>query len=105
MEIRPAGMSDAGAVASVHVSSWQDAYVDQVPQYYLDALSVERRTEQWAAVLTALEDAQVFVCVTEEVVGFVCNYRFILTRHHSFSIVQSSTHKPPINRYAYACIS
>lgn len=60
--------SDAEAIATVHVTSWQAAYRDLLPSEVLAALSVERRAVRWAADLSvgtatvtrvALEDGQV----------------------------------------------
>ena len=45
--VRPAGPRDARAVAEVHVSSWQWAYRDQMPDEYLDSLSVDEREVTW----------------------------------------------------------
>jgi len=67
---RPAGPSDADAIARVHVTAWQAAYRDLLPSDVLAALSVERRAARWAADLAgatatvtvtrvALEDGQV----------------------------------------------
>ncbi|GAA4247772.1 hypothetical protein [Dactylosporangium darangshiense] len=45
IEIRPATVEDAGAVAAVHVGSWRAAYRGIVPQEHLDGLDVARGTE------------------------------------------------------------
>ena len=61
--IRIATVSDAAAIAAVHVRSWQSAYRDYFSSDFLDRLSVERRAEQWVAWLadsaqtTALHEA------------------------------------------------
>lgn len=47
MEIRPATPAGARVIAEVHVSSWQAAYVGQVPQEFLDGMSVEAREFVW----------------------------------------------------------
>ena len=49
--IRLATVDDAGAIARVHVASWQSAYRDILPPEFLSTLSVERRTEGWRGVL------------------------------------------------------
>ncbi len=51
MNIRPAHVDDAGAIASVHVRTWQRAYRGIVPDGYLDSLSVERREISWREAL------------------------------------------------------
>lgn len=45
--IREAVLSDAPAVATVHVLSWQAAYRGLIPDSVLDGLSVETRTSLW----------------------------------------------------------
>jgi len=47
MVIRPAEPSDAIAVATVHVRSWQAAYRALLPTDYLDQLRPEDRAEQY----------------------------------------------------------
>jgi ribosomal protein S18 acetylase RimI-like enzyme len=44
-EVRPATADDAPGIATVHVRSWQAAYVGQVPQDYLDAMDPVERVE------------------------------------------------------------
>ncbi|SEP91079.1 L-amino acid N-acyltransferase YncA [Lentzea albida] len=69
MTVRPAVLSDAPAVASVHVQTWQSAYRGLVPDSELDALSLEQRTAMWQR---AIPRGGVWVAVVDgEVVGFV----------------------------------
>jgi ribosomal protein S18 acetylase RimI-like enzyme len=51
MNIRPAVESDARAVATVHVLTWQSAYRGIVPDAYLDSLSIDRRESFWRLAL------------------------------------------------------
>ncbi|MGH7920337.1 MAG: GNAT family N-acetyltransferase [Candidatus Dormibacteraceae bacterium] len=53
--IREATLGDAGAVALVHVRSWQAAYAGHLPQDYLDNLSVEQRRRSWEQILSATD--------------------------------------------------
>jgi GNAT superfamily N-acetyltransferase len=53
VEIRPATIADALAVATVHVRSWQAAYPGLLPQDYLDDLDPQRSLGQWETVLDA----------------------------------------------------
>jgi RimJ/RimL family protein N-acetyltransferase len=47
--IREPGPDDARAIATVHVRAWQVAYRGGLmPDEYLDALSVDERTQMWA---------------------------------------------------------
>ena len=43
IKIREPSKNDARSLAEVHVRSWQAAYKGQVPNDFLDNLSVERR--------------------------------------------------------------
>jgi GNAT superfamily N-acetyltransferase len=47
MHIRSARLTDAPAIARVHVQSWQAAYRDVVPGEYLDTLDAEKREPLW----------------------------------------------------------
>jgi ribosomal protein S18 acetylase RimI-like enzyme len=50
VRIREAILADAEAIATVHVRSWQAVYRGQLPDEYLDGLSVDERLPQhrWA---------------------------------------------------------
>lgn len=70
MIIRPAAISDAAAVARVHVDSWRTTYRGIVPDEVLAALSYEEREGRWVG---GLSDRSKFVYVAEDagsVVGF-----------------------------------
>jgi GNAT superfamily N-acetyltransferase len=68
MTVRPAVVSDAPAVASVHVRTWQAAYRGVIPDSVLDGLSVEARTSMWEG---AIPSGGVWVAlVDDEIVGF-----------------------------------
>jgi RimJ/RimL family protein N-acetyltransferase len=70
MTIRKAVLSDAPAIAAVHVRSWQTTYRGHMPDSYLDTLSVESRTAQWRRDIPS---GYVWVALAdEEVVGFAC---------------------------------
>ena len=70
MTIRKAVLSDAPAVATVHVRSWQSTYRGHMPDSYLDNLSVESRTAMWERLIPS---GNVWVALADdEVVGFAC---------------------------------
>ena len=73
VSIRRATEQDAGAIAKVHVAGWQWAYRGQMPDSFLDALSVERRREAWTKALSTPETAtRVWLAAHDgRVVGFV----------------------------------
>lgn len=78
MELRLAQLSDAPAIARVHVETWRTAYRCILPDEFLDTLSYERREKFWRQLLDPDNPKPVpsrhFVYVvehpTEQVVGF-----------------------------------
>jgi ribosomal protein S18 acetylase RimI-like enzyme len=50
--VRPARPDDAEGIATVHVKSWQEAYVGMLPQEVLDRQSVPARYRTWSAYLS-----------------------------------------------------
>jgi len=50
--IRDAMPADARAIAEVHVRSWQAAYRGELPDDYLDGLSVDERETWWRDTLS-----------------------------------------------------
>ncbi len=71
--IRPAEEKDAPQIAKVHVRTWQCAYKGQIPDSYLDSLSVEKRTKGWKESLSKSEpETQTFVAESDgKILGFV----------------------------------
>ena len=47
MIVRRAVLTDAEAIARVHVAAWRTAYRGIVPDAYLASLSVDQRTRRW----------------------------------------------------------
>jgi ribosomal protein S18 acetylase RimI-like enzyme len=74
VSIRAAALSDAAAIAAVHVASWRETYSGLMPETMLRGLSVSHRTERWARILDhalAHGDASVFVAERDgDLVGF-----------------------------------
>ncbi len=52
MLIRAAKPEDTLQLAEAHVQSWRTTYIGQVPQSYLDELSVPKRQATWSESLT-----------------------------------------------------
>src|SRR5215217_423186 len=72
LQVRPAEVNDAPQIAKVHVVTWQFAYRGQMPNAFLDSLSVEGRTNFWKETLSISNNLPV-VWVAEEnkkIVGF-----------------------------------
>lgn len=74
MEVRPARPDDAGAIARIHVSTWQAAYHHIFPAEGLDRLAddLDRRMEFWRGFIESQATrAHALVCVDDErIVGF-----------------------------------
>jgi ribosomal protein S18 acetylase RimI-like enzyme len=51
VHIRAAIPGDAQAIARVHVEAWRESYRGLMPEHVIEALSVDRNTEMWAAIL------------------------------------------------------
>ncbi len=70
--IRPAGPSDAKAIARVHVETWRSTYAGVIPDAYLTRLSVGERTRRWRAILSRRDQGLTLVVEDGEagVVGF-----------------------------------
>jgi len=51
MPVRAAVEADARSIAEVHVVTWRVAYRGQVPDDYLESLSVDQREDMWWAIL------------------------------------------------------
>lgn len=61
--IREAVLSDAAAIAQVHVASWQSTYPGILPDEVIENRSLEKRVQYWQETLKALpEDQWVVVC-------------------------------------------
>lgn len=70
MNIRPAIATDARAVATVHVLTWQSAYRGIIPDAYLDSISIDAREPVWAGVIDK-GSPELWVAETEsQVIGW-----------------------------------
>jgi ribosomal protein S18 acetylase RimI-like enzyme len=69
---REAQLKDAAEIAKVQVKTWQTAYKGQLPEAYLNSLSIEQRKVRWQKILEKPEDnAYNLVAEVEgKVVGF-----------------------------------
>jgi ribosomal protein S18 acetylase RimI-like enzyme len=70
MRIRPATVSDATAIAHVHLASWKTTYPGIIPQGYIDGLKVENGIARWQVELGGAKSA-IFVAEDQRgVFGF-----------------------------------
>jgi L-amino acid N-acyltransferase YncA len=70
IKLRGAVVSDARAIANVHVASWQAIYRGHIPNNILDNLSIAEREKTWKELL----ENNVSVVILEEdnnLVGFI----------------------------------
>jgi len=56
--IRKAQPEDALGIATIHVKTWQCAYKGQIPDSYLDNLSIEKRRKTWNESLKKKEEVK-----------------------------------------------
>lgn len=72
--IRRAAISDAPAIAHVHVETWQTAYTGIMPAEFLAGLSRDEKEAMWTKELADLESkTHIYVAeVGSMVVGFAC---------------------------------
>lgn len=65
LTVRDATLADAGAIAAVHVASWQAAYRHSVPLDVLDTMAAADRIPAWEVRLTAAPSRAAHVLVAE----------------------------------------
>jgi ribosomal protein S18 acetylase RimI-like enzyme len=70
-QVRLAQLEDAQGIATVHVRAWQDSYQEQIPADYLQALSIDERTQRWQRILELpTPHGQIFVAAAGSILGF-----------------------------------
>ncbi|MGH7723480.1 MAG: GNAT family N-acetyltransferase [Candidatus Dormibacteria bacterium] len=69
--IRAAVLSDARAMAVVHISAWRAAYRGLLPDSVLDGLSIEESEQRWDGMLRTADETLVRYLVAEDAVGAV----------------------------------
>ncbi|MCA9382319.1 GNAT family N-acetyltransferase [Candidatus Dojkabacteria bacterium] len=71
--IQPAQQEDAPTLAKIHVESWRFAYKGQIPDSYLESLSIEDRTESWQRILSPENNqSKIFVLINDDAIqGFI----------------------------------
>lgn len=74
MFLRPAVLSDASAIAEVHIRAWRETYRGIMPDKVLDELSVERSAEGWSAALASLSEKRQVLSVGVDDLGTVVGF-------------------------------
>ncbi|MCR4329235.1 MAG: GNAT family N-acetyltransferase [Candidatus Roizmanbacteria bacterium] len=71
--IRNAEVKDALGIATVHVKMWQKAYKCQVPDAYLNSMSIDERAKVWEEMLRKPKlDTHIFVAESDGIlVGWI----------------------------------
>jgi hypothetical protein len=73
LRISRASYDDLPEVAQIHVTSWKQTYVGQVPQAYLDNLDVARRLRLWQEQFPNRDLSGLLIAkVNNTAAGFVC---------------------------------
>ncbi len=73
LRISRASYDDLPEVAQIHVTSWKQTYVGQVPQVYLDKLDVARRLRLWQEQFPNRDLSGLLIAnVNNTATGFVC---------------------------------
>jgi GNAT superfamily N-acetyltransferase len=75
LSLRPATLSDAALIASIHSTSWQATYRSLLPDAFLDGQVTRERAAYWEARLSAPGGERRIVLIAElagEPTGFVC---------------------------------
>jgi ribosomal protein S18 acetylase RimI-like enzyme len=73
MIVAPADLDDAASIATIHIRSWQAAYVNILDSEFLRGLSISDRIQRWRATLKKSESRTLVATVDDQVLGFV-NY-------------------------------
>lgn len=71
MRIAPATLEQAPGIAAAHILSWQAAYPEILDSAYLQALSIESRTERWRDILKKADSMTLVASDGDDVLGFI----------------------------------
>ena len=69
--VRPATARDAKAIAQIHVSTWQAAYKNLMPEDYLSQMTLEKRLAYWSEAIEYSEPQLLVATEGDNIVGFV----------------------------------
>lgn len=74
MFLRPAVLSDASAIAEVHVRAWRETYRGIMPDKVLDDLSVEGGAQKWSAAVAGLSEKRQVLSVAVDDLGAIVGF-------------------------------
>ncbi|MFM9865866.1 MAG: N-acetyltransferase family protein [Micropepsaceae bacterium] len=74
MFLRPAQLSDANAIAEVHVRAWRETYRGIMPDKVLDGLAVDRKAAQWSATIAGLQEKRQVLSVAVDDFGTIVGF-------------------------------
>ena len=69
--VRPATAHDAKAIAQIHVTTWEAAYKDLIPEDYLSKMTLEKRLAYWSEAIEYSEPQLLVATEGDNIVGFV----------------------------------
>ena len=70
IQVRPATLRDAKAIAEIHVAASQDAYKALLPAAALDAMSVQKRQAFWREAIDYAEPQVLVAHIDNQITGF-----------------------------------
>jgi GNAT superfamily N-acetyltransferase len=71
--LRPAVLTDAPAIAALHIASWQAVYRAELSEAFLDNQSLEARTEHWRQHLSNTETRMMLLDAADRLLGFAAS--------------------------------
>jgi ribosomal protein S18 acetylase RimI-like enzyme len=74
MFLRPAVLSDASAIAEVHVRAWRETYRGIMPDKVLDEPSAERSAQNWSAATAGLSEKRQVLSVAVDDLGTIVGF-------------------------------
>ncbi|MGC3874526.1 N-acetyltransferase family protein [Halomonas sp. GXIMD04776] len=71
MQIEPATIEDARAIADIHIEAWRAAYRSIVSTDYLDTLSIEEKASVWRKAIIGGTPQLLVARIEDEIVGWI----------------------------------
>ncbi|WP_028025324.1 GNAT family N-acetyltransferase [Enterovibrio calviensis] len=71
IRVRQAQLTDAKAIACIHVNSWKAAFSGLMPEAYIGGYTEETRTDEWRHILESQKECVFVAEANDQVVGFL----------------------------------